>query len=328
MTAEKTSDAPVYHLFIELASQLARRVCLITPARYLFNAGKTPKEWNQKILNDEHFKVVWYKANSTEVFPSVDIMGGVAVMYRDSQQNYGKIGVFTANSELQQIAQCVCRYNAEPFSSIIYGQNKFDLESVYADYPSAKKVIGSEGRERRLTTPIFSQLALFSDEQIEEAYQILGLINSNRCYRWIKKKYIEAHPNLDMYKVVVPKSNGSGAIGSVQNTPLIGEPQIAQPQVGVTQSFLTIGAFDSRSEAEACLKYVKTKFARTMLGILKATLDNPKETWRLVPLQDFTAASDIDWSQSVADIDRQLYAKYGLAANEIEFIEEKVRAME
>ena len=65
-----------------------------------------------------------------------------------------------------------------------------------------------------------------------------------------------------------------------------------------------------------------------MLGILKATQHNPKDTWRLVPLQDFRPASDIDWTQSVADIDRQLYRKYGLEENEIAFIEEKVRAME
>ena len=64
-----------------------------------------------------------------------------------------------------------------------------------------------------------------------------------------------------------------------------------------------------------------------MLGILKATQDNKKETWRFVPLQDFTAASDIDWTLSVAEIDQQLYRKYGLEAEEIAFIEEKVRAM-
>jgi len=65
-----------------------------------------------------------------------------------------------------------------------------------------------------------------------------------------------------------------------------------------------------------------------MLGILKATQDNDREVWRLVPLQDFTPASDIDWSQSIPDIDRQLYAKYGLDAREIDFIGTKVKAME
>ena len=64
-----------------------------------------------------------------------------------------------------------------------------------------------------------------------------------------------------------------------------------------------------------------------MLGILKVTQHNPKNTWRFVPLQDFTSGSDIDWSQSVAEIDRQLYKKYALTPDEIAFIEEKVRPM-
>ena len=76
------------------------------------------------------------------------------------------------------------------------------------------------------------------------------------------------------------------------------------------------------------IKYVKTKFARAMLGILKITQDNDREVWRLIPLQDFTSNSDIDWTKSVADIDRQLYAKYGLGESEIEFIETHVKEME
>ena len=65
-----------------------------------------------------------------------------------------------------------------------------------------------------------------------------------------------------------------------------------------------------------------------MLGTLKVTQDNPRETWLNVPLQDFTANSDIDWSKSIPEIDKQLYKKYGLSADEISFIESKVKSME
>ena len=324
VTAEKTSDTPVYHHFIDLAINLAPKVTLITPARYLFNSGKTPKAWNTKILSDKHFRVVWYKANSRDVFPTADIKGGVAVMYRDQDQCFGLS--FAAYPELNSIAQKVSKKGSKGnavLSDIIYAQNKFDLNQLYADYPQAKEVVGSNGRERRLTTSIFTQLPIFSDCPQDDAYQILGLIDAERCYRWVKKVYIEEHPNIERYKVLVPKSNGSGAIGEVLSTPLIGEPLI-----GVTQTFITIGTFKTRAEAEACLKYVKTRFARTMLGILKVTQDNPKDTWRLVPLQDFTSSSDIDWSRSVDEIDAQLYRKYGLDSSEIAFIEEKVRPME
>ena len=81
------------------------------------------------------------------------------------------------------------------------------------------------------------------------------------------------------------------------------------------------------TEAQNALKYIKSKFCRTMLGILKITQDNNRDTWRMVPLQDFTAHSDIDWSKSVVEIDRQLYRKYDLTADEIEFIETHVKEM-
>lgn len=117
---------------------------------------------------------------------------------------------------------------------------------------------------------------------------------------------------------MIPKANGSGAIGEGISTPL----------VGFTETFISIGETNSRSEAEATLKYVKTKFARTMLGILKITQDNTKSVWKYVPLQNFTENSDIDWSKSISDIDQQLYKKYGLSDEEIAFIEEKVQEME
>lgn len=108
------------------------------------------------------------------------------------------------------------------------------------------------------------------------------------------------------------------------STPLIGEPLI-----GHTQTFISFGAFDNKHEAENVLKYVKTKFLRTLLGSMKITQHNQsKKVWKNIPLQNFTSHSDIDWSQSVADIDKQLYAKYKLSQEEIDFIEEKVRAMD
>ena len=327
VVSENTSDAPVYHLFIDLASQLTQRVSLITPARYLFDAGKTPKEWNAKVLQDEHFKVVNYWANSTEVFPTVDIKGGVAVMYRDSKQNFGKIGTFTAYPELTRIANKVVPMSESgAFANLIYSPESYRLsDKLHTDFPWVVERL-SKGHPYDITTNIFDKLPdIFRKERLtnEDEVRFYGRYKNERCYRWVKRDYIEYHPNLDKYKVIVPKSNGSGAIGEVLSTPIIGEPLI-----GVTQTFLTIGAFDTQAEAEACLKYVKTKFARTMLGILKATQHNPKETWRLVPLQDFTADSDIDWRMSVTDINRQLYRKYGLEEKEIAFIEEKVREME
>lgn len=80
-------------------------------------------------------------------------------------------------------------------------------------------------------------------------------------------------------------------------------------------------------ETKAAKKYISSKFTRALLGILKKTQDVTPEKWKYVPLQDFTASSDIDWSQSVADIDKQLYRKYDLDDKEIAFIETHVKEM-
>ena len=89
-----------------------------------------------------------------------------------------------------------------------------------------------------------------------------------------------------------------------------------------------MGGFETKQEIEYMLKYIKTKFARTLLGVLKVTQDNNADKWLYVPMQDFTDKSDIDWTLSVKEIDKQLYKKYNLSDEEIEFIEEKVKEME
>lgn len=320
-----TSDKPIYNYFMDQAYAICDKVCFITPARFLFNAGKTPKEWNKKMLNDEHLKVEYYEQDSSKIFETTDIKGGVAITYRDNNKIFGKIGVFTHFDELNSILRKVIEHN--DFSSIdqiCYGQNKFDLSSLYADYPEYKNVIGSDGKEKRLTSSIFTQLKeVFNSERTSsDEIKILGVINNKRLFRHISRKYIEDHLNLNKFKVLLPGSNGSGAIGEVLSTPLVGEPL-----VGYTQTFISFGAFDNQKEAENCLKYIKTKFARAMLGTLKITQSNKKDTWLNVPLQDFTNNSDIDWSKSITDIDKQLYKKYGLSNKEINFIEEKVKEM-
>ena len=321
-----TSDTPVYDRFMDASFVVSKKALLITPARFLFNAGKTPSAWNKKMLNDEHFKVLDYYPVSDKVFSNTDIKGGVAVTYRDETQKLGPIGVFTTYPELNSIYKKVTS-NMEQggLTDLFYMQNKFKLNTLYADYPQYKNIIGSEGKERRLTAAILYQLDVFTEAQEkDEDVAIIGVINNKRVKRYIDRKYLDLEKtNLNKWKVLVPKSNGSGVLGEVLSTPLI-----AEPTMGYTQTFLGVGAFDNESEAQAAYKYIISKFARTMLGVLKITQDNPPEKWKYVPLQDFTNHSDIDWTKSVHEIDLQLYDKYGLSADERNFIETHVKAMD
>lgn len=103
---------------------------------------------------------------------------------------------------------------------------------------------------------------------------------------------------------------------------------IAEPNAAFTQTYISIGTFDTEIEAINLRKYLKTKFCRALLFVLKVTQDNLPAVWRYIPLQDFTTASDIDWSKSISEIDQQLYKKYDLSDEEINFIEINVKEME
>ena len=190
----------------------------------------------------------------------------------------------------------------------------------------------SKGHKYDVTSNAFDRLTfIFFDEKPddENSYiQVLGLQNNKRVYKWVRSEYILNHISLPKYKAFVGTSNGaSGTLCDVAAR-MISTPLLGTPFVGTTQTFLTVGSFDTEEEANAALKYVRSKFARALLGVLKVTQHNTSEKWQYVPLQDFTSASDIDWSQPIRKIDQQLYKKYGLDETEIDFIESHVKEME
>ena len=317
------NDTPVYHYFYQATFEIAKKVELITPARFLFNAGGTPKAWNNEMLQDEHLKVCYYEQKSDTVFPNTDIKGGICITYHDNSKNFGAIETFSAYPQLNSIKSKVTHKTSDSLSEIITNRGLYRYsDKAYEEQPEEMK----KTADRRIAPSSFERMpTLFTEEKPNDGYeyiQIYGNLNGERVYRWFRKDYVKEVENLYKYKVLVPKANGSGAIGEVLSTPLIGLPLI-----GFTETYVSIGATDNKDEAEAILKYIKTKFARTCLGILKVTQNNAKPTWKYVPLQDFTENSDIDWTKSVAEIDKQLYAKYGLTDEEIFFIETNVKEM-
>lgn len=329
---EGTSDKPIYNFFMDEAFKLGTSVELIHPARFLFNAGKTPKAWNAKMLKDEHFKVLDYVQDSTSVFPGIRLTGGVAITYRDATKDYGAIDVFSQYKEVRTLSSKMRGFvQSSSLPNLMYLQNRLNLEVLYQDYPEIKNVISSDGNERRIVSSAFNKLPIFHEESDISGNMVcvFGLEGSGnkRVRKWVDIKYIEDNGNLYKYKVMVSKSNGGA--GNLCDSPvrIVAEPFLLEPRVGYTQSFIGIGSFNEINEAQAALKYLKSKFARCLLGILKITQDNPPDRWRYVPLQDFTPNSDIDWSKSIPEIDRQLYAKYGLSQEEIDFIESHVKEM-
>lgn len=319
---------PIYHLFLDGAYKVADKVELIHPARFLFNAGSTPKAWNQKMLADPHLKVLHYEQDASKIFSNTEIKGGVAITYHDIDKDYGEIGTFTAYQELNLILHKVHQHqNFSEFSSIVITRTAYRLtDKLHSDYPQAIYQLSS-GHAYDMSTNIFERLPqVFYDIRPQDGQkyiQILGREGNNRVYKFIREDYVNKVINLHKYKLYLPKANGAGALGEVLSPPVL-----AEPGIGSTETFLSIGAFETENEAQAALKYIKTKFARIMLGVLKTTQDITPQKWENVPLQDFTTTSDIDWSKSISEIDQQLYEKYDLDETEIQFIETHAKEME
>jgi hypothetical protein len=280
----------------------------------LFNAGATPKEWNKQMLNDPHLSVPLYEPDSQKIFSGVDIKGGVCVTFWDKNQTDGGLGgTFIAYEELRSI---LAKTKPGGFDKIVgpRGETKLTV-ALDKKYPN----------DLRIAPNYFDRFpeVFVKSPDAKHKIKIIGLEKGNKRAERYANSEIVNDPKLNKWKVFLPKSNGSGAIGEVLSTPLTGEPL-----TGCTYSFLQIGSFDSKLEAQNCMKYIKSKFCRAVLGTLKVTQDNPRSVWENVPLQDFTEKSNINWSRSITDIDMQLYKKYSLSQEEIDFIETHVKAME
>jgi hypothetical protein len=339
--AENGRKPPIYNHFMDLSYVFAPVSVLITPARFLFGAGQTPSEWNERILNDIHFKIGMYEPDSAKVFPNAikDIKGGLLISIHDVNSSFDSVGVFSPYNELNSILRKV-RGEAGfiPLENIVSSQGVFKFtKKCLVEHPEIEKVAG-KGTKEKIVSKVVELLPKVFTEQSQNASSILLLAKGKnaRIMRYIARKNIQENNYIDTYNVLVPESNGKGAFDEFSS------PVISKPGEGFSDTFISIGTFITKNEAENALKYIMTKFARTMLGIKKATQHNPKSTWAYVPLLDFSSKSDIVWSKSVTkideaarkkykldinEIDAQLYAKYNLSKEEITFIETHVKEM-
>jgi superfamily II DNA or RNA helicase len=350
---EETNNrkSPIYPYFYDSSFIIAKTSILISPARFLFDAGLTNKKWNKKMLNDDHLKVLLYEDDASKIFPNTDIKGGVTVIKRDENFTYGRIEQFIKNDDIRKLYERIKKFKFSPLSDIIIGGRADFLmnEKFHKAYPNAKNDLLSAiqesaslkgkqipkslapGSDNEIVTSTLEILSYaFVPEKpsdVNNYYEIVGVIKNRRVSSWVKKEYLTTrrpeNNNIDFYKVFIPKSMGSGAFGESLSQPLVGCPGMTS-----TPTFLRIGMFNTINEADNCAKYIKSKFARALLGIKKVTQDNAVPVWENIPLQDFSKKSDIAWTKSLEEIDIQLFRKYQLSDEEILFIEEKVQSMD
>ena len=320
----------IYPDFVRSSQAIGQIVSLVMPARWMSGENGPYRETQHfidEMLKGDHLQSFHLYPNSSDLFPNVDIKGGVCFFvwnraYSCDRVNYTitENGAYKKVLTSFRIAENVIIRFPELISIL---EKTKAISTIYLNtWVSSRNPFGFISD---LFTKNKEGVSRISEEkQQDDDYLVHGLLKNKRVIRYIPNSALKKNIHIaHSYKVFLPRANGSGVFGEVFSTPMIGTPMMI-----CTETFLQIGVFDNCTEAENLLKYVKTKYFRTMVGIKKTAVFNYKECFTFVPLQDFTAASDIDWSRSVAEIDRQLYAKYGLSAEEVAFIDEKIKPME
>lgn len=311
-----SSSKPVYNKFIESGIGIgADIVTMITPSRW-FVGGKGLDGFRKYMLSLDNIKYIEDYPDSGECFQNVSIKGGVSFLIYDRNHegdtkintNYkGKsnsmirplvekdLDFFIRQNDAVSIVRKVIPIDGEPFSSIISSRKPFGISSTFKDY-----------------------------DTIENETSVVIYGNSIKSYTDISN-VTKNHNDIDKYKVFISFAYGAGDTipHQIINKPFLGEKGSIS-----TETYLSIGPFETENESLSCIKYIKSRFFRFLVSQKKISQNATKKVYDLVPLQDFTKDSDIDWSKSIAEIDQQLYKKYGLNEEEIEFIETHVKEME
>ena len=324
-----TSDKQIYNIFMEIGYRISDFAVFISPGKFLFNAGKTPKTWNKKMLNDEHVYIARYESDSKNMFPNVELSSSLVITVRDTKNRFEPIKKFYHDENVRSVVSKVV--NHDNFSSIvseIFLQTKFNLDALYKDYPRTKEKLKTE--KRLITSILQTGYEFFVNKKIDD--NMVKIYGNNKNGKltsmFIDSKYVSlAGSNLSGWKVIIAATNGAAGNLGGQSVNIIGKPRIIENNTGFTQTFISIGNYQKEDEIECLEKYLRTKFARFLIGSLKATQRLNKEVFDNVPIQDFTSLSDIDWSKSIKEIDEQLFDKYGLSIEEREHIKSSIKDM-
>lgn len=152
---------------------------------------------------------------------------------------------------------------------------------------------------------------------------------AHEVIRYIDKSKITKNVDvMDHFKIFTSKGNGAAGTLVVNSANyIIGKAYVGKPNSVCTDSLIPIGCFNTEEEAINLQTYMKTKFLRYLVGVMKSSRNIYQVVYEFVPVQDFTSASDIDWTKNVTEIDKQLYAKYKLSKEEIELIEKIIKPM-
>ena len=324
----QVSAIPIYPMYVGVGSETSERYSsFIMPARW-YAGGKGIDEFRDDMLNDAHIAEFHDFPITDDCFPGVNIRGGLCFYLRDCRHD-GTITATKYYSHLDSKHPTVSERNLKVRDSDImirYDQGVAILEKIFSS-ESVESMIAYVSAAKAFGLRTF----FINDERFHSGK--LGLLHPIKCYGrggsvgYVEKSDVPSHEDwIPRWKVYIPEANNIGTELNDDNQNAI----VGGPGTICTETYLVVGAELNltRESSKSLANYLKTRFARFLVSLAKSSQHGTSKTFRFVPFQDFTASSDIDWSKPISDIDRQLYAKYGLAVSERRFIESMIKPME
>lgn len=313
-----SSAVPVYNSFVAVSQSLKPNyISMIMPAKW-YSGGRGLDEFRQEMLNDTRMSKLVDFVDSRDVFPTVDIAGGICYFLWDADYDddctvvnisNGKMSsekrflnafdTFIRDSRIIEIINKAMPQTSSPsLAQKVYSRKPFGLRSFDKGFPA------KPGRNIRLFGS--GGISYLSESDVPQ--------NLALAPKW---------------KVIMSKASAehAGQTDKEGRKRIVSRLEVLEPGTICTESYLLLDIFDSEEDARNMHKYMRTQFVRFLIGAILLTQNIVRDKFRFVPQQDFTANSDIDWSKSIEEIDAQLYAKYLLSNDEIAFIESMIKPM-
>lgn len=314
-----SSATPIYNKFVDLAKLLnPNNVSMIIPAKW-YTGGKGLDEFRANMLNDKQLIKLFDYEDSRDCFPTVDIAGGVCYFlwnkgsdnkcvvtsilgsFRNENTRYlNEHDTFIRNQKVLDIINKVKSQTFTGFlSQTVYSRKPFGIRSFQRGFPA------KPGRN----------ISLFGSDGIT----------------YMEEKDVPQNKEIvDKWKVIMSKASAehAGQTDANGRKRIVSRLEVLPPYTICTESYLLLDIFDNEEEAQNLKKYIRTCFTRFLLASILITQNIVRDKFKFVPIQNYKNNSDIDWSQSIPDIDRQLYTKYNLSDDEIAFIEKMIKPMD
>ena len=300
------SAAPIYQLFIQQAKKLnPRYLTMIVPSRW-FAGGKGLDEFRNEMLHDDRLRIIKDFPNASDCFSGIELKGGVCYFLWDRDHRgdcavttqYGSsVSETVTRPLLEEGLDTFIRYN-EAISILRKVKNM--TQQTMEPLVTARKPFGFD--------------TAFRGRNEKKPGDVLLYQNGGSSYI-SRDMIVKGSSLLPVYKIFISKAYNAGDTYPHQ---IIGAPFVGAPDTACTETYLVIGSFKTKEEAENLISYMKTKFFRFLVFLKKITQDATSRVYSLVPLQDFSKK----WT------DEELYQKYGINKKEEAFIDSVIRPME